>query len=216
MEKLSFFLCKYRNNECKLCRLESRHTGNNHNHNLSLPIHQACANLMDELVSLWRIACLNPALTSTTTTTTTTSSALTSSDVELERQLNREQLMQWHQSLYERLKRFCNHLVTTANVGSTSAAAASHHHHHRSSPNLIAAAAAAAMGMAGGDGGDRLRRLDPELFSGFLPAIYACDMTWDEFDLDSMSVFKRHCERLINEKRTHTTTQTFYNPHNIL
>jgi hypothetical protein len=120
-------------------------------------MYQACANLMDELVSLWRIACLNPLLPASANITDSDSS----SD---NRELYREQLIQWHQSVYERVKR----------------------------------SSATAPGTSNGSS----RRHDLfDLFSGFLPAIYACDMTWDLFDFHSVIVFKQHCIQLLNEKR---------------
>lgn len=131
--------------------------GHNNSNNPSPPMYQACANLMDELVSLWRIACLNPLLAA--------SASSTVEDSGDNRELYREQLIQWHQSVYERVKR------------STSSATSSN--------------------------GRRQDLFD--LFSGFLPAIYACDMTWDLFDFHSVLVFKQHCLKLLNEKRILTS-----------
>lgn len=128
-------------------------------------MYQACANLMDELVSLWRIACLNPLLPASANITDIDSS----SD---NRELYREQLIQWHQSVYERVKRSS----TTTAPGTSNGSSRRH--------DLF------------------------DLFSGFLPAIYACDMTWDLFDFHSVIVFKQHCIQLLNEKRIKTPLYT--------
>lgn len=124
-----------------------RNSANNPVGNLAPPIHQACANLMDELVSLWRIACLNPLV----------------SETDPDRQMYREQLMHWHQSVYERLRKF-----------SSSSQLTSQHHHHT-------------------------RRLDPDQFTGFLPALLACDMSWSQFDFESVAQFRGQCERLLDD-----------------
>lgn len=152
--------------------MSNSNTGSNSNNsNLSPPIHQACANLMDELVSLWRIACLNPLL----------------QDFE-EKQLFREELMHWHQSVYERLKKFCNHVLANSQN--------SNNINWSSASQIVTATATGA-----GNNFERLfKRLDVDLFSGFLSAVNASDMSWVDFDFESIENFKQHCDRLINTK----------------
>ncbi len=60
------------------------------NQNHTPPVHQACAILLDEIVSLWRVACLNPLL----------SPEELASFGEL--------LGNWHRQTYDKLRRFCN------------------------------------------------------------------------------------------------------------
>ena len=56
------------------------------------PVHQACASLMDEIVTLWRIACLNP-------------------EIGDEKHMYREQLIEWHHETLEKLRKFCNSII---------------------------------------------------------------------------------------------------------
>jgi hypothetical protein len=109
----------------------------NHNHNHHTPpVHQACASLLDEIVSLWRIACLNPIHSIENKT------------------IFKDLLTNWQKQSYEKLRKYCN-----------------------SAPDKL----------------HLLRRLDPELFSAFQPAIDACQMTWSRFDFTSSTSFKRLC-----------------------
>jgi hypothetical protein len=62
------------------------------------PAHQACASLLDEIVSLWRVLCLNPVLTN-------------------EEKLNfKNLLINWQRNVYEKLKHFLNINQDRANL----------------------------------------------------------------------------------------------------
>ena len=114
------------------------------------PVHQACASLLDEIVSLWRIACLNPIYL-----------------VE-DKASFKELLTSWQKQSYDKIRKYCN-----------------------STPEKL----------------HLLRRLDPEFFSAFQPAIDACQMTWIGYDFNSAISFKRICiDNLAVKINTHQNT----------
>jgi hypothetical protein len=122
---------------------------------------------MDEIVTLWRIACLNPLL----------------NDQE-EKESFREQLTQWHQNIVERLRKFCTQILnsnsnTNGNIWS-------------SVPGSNSSTLTNANNFE-----KLLKRLDMDLFSGFLPAVVACEMNWHEFDFESPILFKQQALRLL-------------------
>ena len=142
-------------------------TSSSANNCLTPPVHQACASLMDEIVTLWRIACLNPLL----------------NDHE-EKETFREQLTQWHQGVVERLRKFCTQILnnnTNANSNIWSSVSATTASNLASANNIE----------------KLLKRLDMDLFSGFLPAVSACEMNWQDFDFDTPALFKQHAMRLL-------------------
>ena len=145
----------------------SRNNNSSSNNSLTPPVHQACASLMDEIVTLWRIACLNPLL----------------NDQE-EKESFREQLTQWHQNVVERLRKFCTQILnsnsnTNGNIWS-------------SVPGSNSSTLTNANNFE-----KLLKRLDMDLFSGFLPAVAACEMNWHEFDFESPILFKQQALRLL-------------------
>lgn len=79
---------------------------NNHH---TPPVHQACATLLDEIISLWRIACLNPVY---------------SID---DKNLYKELLTTWQKQIYDKMRKFCN------------SAPDKHHLLHRLDPELFPA-----------------------------------------------------------------------------
>lgn len=110
-------------------------------------------------MTLWKLACLDPQL----------------QDFQ-EKQLYREQLFQWQQSVFERLKKFYSTVMQMNNQ----AVAAS----------LVSNSMGGQAGSVGANSSSTvtnyeklLRRLDTDLFNGFLPALYASDMKWNEFEL---------------------------------
>ena len=77
----------------------------------TLPVHQACACLMDEIVMAWRLACLNPA----------------SHGIEGEVEAYREQLLTWQTAIFESIRKYCTNILNNAS------------NLNRSSPNTSAA-----------------------------------------------------------------------------
>lgn len=128
------------------------------NNSIQTSVHQACANLMDELVCLWRIACLNPLL-----------------DLE-EKQMYKEQMCQWHAVLFEKVKKFFNLTLNSSSLTNNN-------------PEKL------------------LRKLDSDLFSGFLPAIWSSDLNWTEFDLNSRDLFLEKCRNLLNQTEIEEISQ---------
>ena len=43
-----------------------------------------------------------------------------------------------------------------------------------------------------------LKKLDMDLFYGFMPAINASDLSWKEFDFEKFDSFRSHCTALIS------------------
>lgn len=147
--------------------------GNNRNNNssnnncLTPPVHQACASLMDEIVTLWRIACLNPLLND-----------------QDEKESFREQLTQWHQNVVERLRKFCTQILNS---------------NSNSNGNIWSSVPGSnSSTLTNANNFEKLlKRLDMDLFSGFLPAVSACEMNWNEFDFESTVIFKQQALRLL-------------------
>ncbi len=147
--------------------------GNNRNNNssnnncLTPPVHQACASLMDEIVTLWRIACLNPLLND-----------------QDEKESFREQLTQWHQNVVERLRKFCTQILNS---------------NSNSNGNIWSSVPGSnSSTLTNANNFEKLlKRLDMDLFSGFLPAVSACEMNWSEFDFESPVIFKQQALRLL-------------------
>lgn len=73
--------------------LNPHRAANSHNSSLSTQVHQAGSFLMDEIVRLWKIACLNPYL----------------HDFE-EKHLFKDQLIQWNSLVIEKLKKYCTYV----------------------------------------------------------------------------------------------------------
>jgi hypothetical protein len=131
---------------------------NNTNNNLTHtpPVYQACASLMDEIVTLWRIACLNPFLI----------------NIDDEKLNYSDQLLKWHHLTLEKLRKFCNSIINNNNNNNIWSS-----HTNTNSNN----------------GEKLLKRLDMDQFSGFMPAINACRVTWNDFDFETTSFFKQQC-----------------------
>ena len=133
------------------------------------PVHQACSSMMDEIVSLWKIACLDPNL----------------NDPE-EKLAHKEQLLHWHNAVFERLRKFfTNILNSNSNSGSG---------------NLWSSASSSSASSSNYE--KLLKRLDMDLFLGFSPAVAACEMTWTEFDLELMAVFRQQAIRMLPSSQT--------------
>jgi hypothetical protein len=160
--------------------------GNNRNSNsnsgssnLTASIHQACANLMDELVGLWRLGCLDPLVHDFA-----------------ERQLYSEQLHAWQLTVYEKIKKFyTNVLNMSSNLPLNNIGQGNNNNNNN---------------WGGGGGGNSaansannnnfermLKRLDMDLFGGFLAAIHASRLAWTEFEMDNLGVFRQHCRSLL-------------------
>jgi hypothetical protein len=133
------------------------------------PVHQACSSMMDEIVSLWRIACLDPNL----------------NDPD-EKLAHKEQLLHWHDAVFERLRRFFTNIL---NANSNSG-----------SGNLWSSAPSSSA--SSGNYEKLLKRLDMDLFLGFSPAVAACEMSWAEFDLELMGVFRQQAIRMLPSSQT--------------
>jgi hypothetical protein len=153
--------------------------GGNGSSNLTPPVHQACANLMDEIVSLWKLACLNPLV----------------HDFD-ERQLYCEQLYQWQQAVYEKVRKFYSAVLQMSSNNMAQ------NNNNVNSNNNWGGSSSPANGGSSANGGDTsfekmLKRLDMDLFAGFMPAIHASRMAWSEFDLDRTDTFKRHSQTVL-------------------
>ncbi len=88
-------------------------------------------------------------------------------------------LQKWHYQTLERLRRFCNSIINSstnnwANMNQQS----------QSATNL-------------NNGQKLLKRLEMDMFAGFMPAINACSITWSDFDLNSDTPFRQECLRQI-------------------
>ena len=136
-------------------------SSNNNNSNLTPPIHQASASLMDEVVNLWRIACLNPYL----------------NDLN-EKQMYKEQLLAWHSNVFERIRKFCTSILNNSTNNNIWSASPS----NNTNSNIE----------------KLVKKLDIDSFSGFLPAINACEMSWSEFEFHSSTVFKQQFSNLLS------------------
>ncbi|CAF0728702.1 unnamed protein product [Brachionus calyciflorus] len=142
--------------------LNPHRSTHSHNSFLSTQVHQAGANLMEEIVYLWRLACLNPLL----------------NDLE-EKQSYKEQLCQWHSLVIEKLKKYCTYVLNLSSQSNIWAQAPIQNPNH----NLE----------------KLLKKLDTELFLGFLPAILVCDLNWFDFEIANLENFQINCKKLLDE-----------------
>ena len=60
-----------------------------------------------------------------------------------------------------------------------------------------------------------LKRLDTDQFSGFMPAINACRVTWNDFDFETTSFFKQQCLKQL-EAISSVTNNSVINTNNEL
>ncbi|RNA04312.1 zinc finger SWIM domain-containing 8 [Brachionus plicatilis] len=138
--------------------LNPHRSHNSHSSSLSTQVHQAGSFLMDEIVRLWKIACLNPFL----------------NDFE-EKQLYKEQLIQWNTLVIEKLKKYCNYV---SNLSSQSNLWAPVQTQNSNLERLV-------------------KKLDTELFVSFSPAIYACELNWLDLDFSKLELFQSSCEKIL-------------------
>ncbi len=142
--------------------------------NLTPPIHQSCANLMDEIVSLWKLACLNPLV----------------HDFD-ERQLYCEQLYQWQQTVYDKVRKFYTTVLQLSNN-------ISQNNNVNNNNNNWGGNSSPANANSNSTNFEKmLKRLDMDLFAGFMPAVHASRMNWSEFDLERTDSFKQHAQTLL-------------------
>ena len=151
---------------------------NSSSSNLTPPVHQACANMMDEIVGLWKLACLNPLV----------------NDFD-ELQLYHEQLCQWQQTVFDNMKKFYLKVVLQNSNNAVQ-------NNNNSNNNWCGGSnsASPANGNSSNSGGNVekiLKRLDMDLFAAFLPAIHATSLKWSGFDLDRMPAFRAHASSIL-------------------
>ncbi len=87
----------------------------------------------------------------------------------------KELLLKWHSQVVDRLRKFCNSIInsssnTWSNMNQQSQAAA----------NL-------------NNGQKLLKRLEMDLFPGFMPAVNICSVDWSAFELNTEDLFRKEC-----------------------
>ena len=141
----------------------SNQRNNNNNLTHTPPVYQACASLMDEIVTLWRIACLNPLLI----------------NVNDEKLTYHDQLLKWHQLTIEKLRKFCNSIINN---------------HNNSNHNIWSSQVVSASTNNTSNSGEKLlKRLESDQFDGFMTAVNACRIKWNDFDFESTGLFRQQC-----------------------
>jgi hypothetical protein len=145
--------------------------------NFTHPVNQACASLMDEIVKLWQLACLNPQYNSE------------------EKVVFCEQLNEWNNLIIEKLKKFSALIsIDEVNINNNN----NNFFSHRTWPAISLAFAILRRYSIRSREEKLIEIIESKQFQAFVPAIDACHMNWENFNFLSLSQFRDDCLDLIS------------------